>query len=345
MATLAFALALVIPFSVLGFDPLRNDNRCPEKCRYWGQNSFGATHASDTAEWQKRLSFYCQDNSVDVLPLAFLDVAFDTGGLPSLDFANICNMGINPVFPGTALPDCSFLASDIQECQAKGKIVTLSIGGADGVVGFVSNSQAKEFADTIWDLFLGGSSSTRPLGSAILDGIDLDLEGGSAFFWPTFVQQIRSHEIGGSKKYYITGAPQCAFPDAYLGPTLNAVGFDAVYVQFYNNYSGLQTFHDSNGWNFAQWDNWAKTVSPNREIKLYIGAPASSLAASSGYVDADTLASCALNMRDQFSSFGGIMLWDASWAYTDGNYAASIKRALSGDEGTRSDSSRKGALA
>lgn len=289
-----------------------------------------------------------------MLPLAFLDVAFDTGGLPSLDFANICNMGINPVFPGTALPDCSFLASDIQECQAKGKIVTLSIGGADGVVGFVSNSQAKEFADTIWDLFLGGSSSTRPLGSAILDGIDLDLEGGSAFFWPTFVQQIRSHEIGGSKKYYITGAPQCAFPDAYLGPTLNAVGFDAVYVQFCelsklcalnmwhlpqsdNNYSGLQTFHDSNvdsnGWNFAQWDNWAKTVSPNREIKLYIGAPASSLAASSGYVDADTLASCALNMRDQFSSFGGIMLWDASWAYTDGNYAASIKRALSGDGG------------
>jgi chitinase len=62
-------------------------------------------------------------------------------------------------------------------------------------------------------------------------------------------------------------------------------------------------------------DNWAKTTSPNKEIKLYIGAPASSLAASSGYVDANTLANCAMNMRDQFSSFGGIMLWDASWAY------------------------------
>ena len=63
-------------------------------------------------------------------------------------------------------------------------------------------------------------------------------------------------------RYYITGAPQCVFPDAYLGPTLNAVGFDAVYVQFCelfklhasnvwlfttsdNNYCGLQTFHDS----------------------------------------------------------------------------------------------------
>ena len=86
------------------------------------------------------------------------------------DYLQICNIGKDPVFPGTALPDCSFLASDIQECQAKGKIVTLSIGGADGAVGFASNSQATEFADTIWDIFLGGSSSTRPFGSAILDG-------------------------------------------------------------------------------------------------------------------------------------------------------------------------------
>ena len=85
------------------------------------------------------------------------------------------------------------------------------------------------------------------------------------------------------------------------------------------------------GWNFAEWylqphfspmreltidrDNWAKTVSPNKEIKIYLGAAASPLAATSGYVDSDTLASCALNMRDHFSSFAGIMLWDASWAY------------------------------
>lgn len=86
------------------------------------------------------------------------------------DHLQICNIGTNPVFPGTALPDCSFLASDIHECQAKGKIVTLSIGGSYGVDGFVSNPQAKEFADTIWDLFLGGSSSTRPFAGAILDG-------------------------------------------------------------------------------------------------------------------------------------------------------------------------------
>ncbi|KAI0303644.1 glycoside hydrolase superfamily [Multifurca ochricompacta] len=296
---------------------------------YWGQNSYGATHTSDTANWQKTLSFYCQDNSIDAFPLAFLDVAFDTGGLPSINLANICNVNDDSVFPGTDLPNCSFLASDIQACQAKGKIVTISIGGATGAVSFTSDAQAQQFADTIWNVFLGGSSSTRPFGSAVLDGVDLDLEGGSPSHWSAFVTQIRSHASGASKKYYITGAPQCPFPDAYLGSVINAVGFDAVYVQFYNNYCGLQAFNDPNSWNFAQWDNWAKTVSPNKNVKVYIGAPAASLAAGSGYVSASTLATYALQTRSQYSSFGGVMLWDASQAYANGNFAASIKSALS----------------
>jgi len=33
------------------------------------------------------------------------------------------------------------------------------------------------------------------------------------------------------QRYYVTAAPQCPFPDAFLGSVLNAVGFDAVYVQ------------------------------------------------------------------------------------------------------------------
>ena len=52
----------------------------------------------------------------------------------------------------------------------KGKIVTLSLGGAGGGVGFTDDTQGQSFADTIWNLFLGGSSSTRPFGSAVLDG-------------------------------------------------------------------------------------------------------------------------------------------------------------------------------
>ncbi|TFY71204.1 hypothetical protein EVG20_g1816 [Dentipellis fragilis] len=326
---LSLVIASFYTSKVLAFDNSRNDNVAV----YWGQNSYGATHTSDQANWQKTLSFYCQDNSIDAFPLAFLNVAFDTGGLPSIDLANICSTSSDPVFPGTDLPNCSFLASDIQTCQSKGKIITISIGGATGAVSFTSDSQAQQFADTIWNVFLGGSSSTRPFGSAVLDGVDLDLEGGSASHWPAFINQIRSHANGASKQYYITGAPQCPYPDAYMGAILNAVGFDAVYVQFYNNYCGLQAFSNPNDWNFDQWDTWAKTVSPNKNVKIYIGAPAASTAAGSGYVDAGTLASIAQQTRSQYSSFGGVMLWDASQAYNNGRFDAAIKSALSNGGG------------
>jgi len=62
-------------------------------------------------------------------------------------------------------------------------------------------------------------------------------------------------------------------------------------------------------------DNWAKTVSPNPNVKVYLGAPASSTAAGSGYVDVSTLGSIAQQTRSKYSSFGGVMLWDASQAY------------------------------
>jgi chitinase len=81
-----------------------------------------------------------------------------------------CNNVDNATFPGTSLAICTALASDIEFCQSKGKAVTLSLGGAGGGVGFSSDAQAETFATTIWNLFLGGSSSTRPFGSAVLDG-------------------------------------------------------------------------------------------------------------------------------------------------------------------------------
>ena len=74
------------------------------------------------------------------------------------------------MFSGTDLPDCSFIASDIETCQSKGKIVTISLGGATGAASFTSADQASAFGDTIWNLFLGGTRSTRPFGSAVLDG-------------------------------------------------------------------------------------------------------------------------------------------------------------------------------
>ena len=74
------------------------------------------------------------------------------------------------MYPGTALANCSFMAEDIKTCQSMGKLVTLSLGGATGQIGFSNDTQAESFADQIWDLFLGGESSIRPFGDAVLDG-------------------------------------------------------------------------------------------------------------------------------------------------------------------------------
>ncbi|KAG9011047.1 Chitinase 1 [Tulasnella sp. JGI-2019a] len=319
MVLYLFLSALVVPFfrSAQAYDPT---------C-YWGQNSFGAAGGA-ASDSQQRLAFYCGDATTDAFPVAFLNVFFGPGNAPELNLANTCSTVNDTVFDGTELINCSFLASDIQTCQKAGKIVTLSIGGATGGGTFSNDDQAQGFADEIWNMFLGGSSDMRPFGDAVLDGVDLDIEGGSQSYVP-FVNQLRSHMDGASKTYYITAAPQCVFPDANIGATLSAVGFDAVYVQLYNNPCGLTHYNDGTyTWNFAVWDYWATNVSPNKDVKVFIGAPASSTAAGSGYVSIDTLQAIAEDTRKNFPSFGGVMLWDASQAYANDRYDQGIKSSM-----------------
>ena len=62
-------------------------------------------------------------------------------------------------------------------------------------------------------------------------------------------------------------------------------------------------------------DDWARSVSPNPNVKIYLGAPASSTAAGTGYQAIGTLSSIAVKMRQSFPSFGGVMMWDASQAH------------------------------
>ncbi|KAI0351779.1 glycoside hydrolase [Trametes cingulata] len=322
---------------VSAFDNSRSDNLAV----YWGQNSYGATHLSDPANWQHNIGYYCQDDSIDAIPIAFLNVFQTTGGLPSINLANICNVDDNGVFPGTAMPNCTFLQSDIEYCQSRGKIVTISLGGATGAATFTSSQQAIAFGDTIWNMFLGGNDAVRPFGGAVLDGIDLDIEGGTTLYFDSFINRIRelASTASNSKKYYVTAAPQCPYPDAYLGTVLNLVAFDAVYVQFYNNWCGLQNYNNIWAWDFSSWDTWAKTLSVNPNVKIYIGAPASPTAAGTGYVDASTLANIALETRSDYSSFGGVMLWDASQAYANNRYDAQIKNAIRIGSGGSSSSS------
>lgn len=55
----------------------------------WGQNSYGAANGNDPSGWQQPLRFYCNDDSVDVLPIAFLNTFFGVGGEPQINLANV----------------------------------------------------------------------------------------------------------------------------------------------------------------------------------------------------------------------------------------------------------------
>ncbi|KAH0584998.1 hypothetical protein H2248_008269 [Termitomyces sp. 'cryptogamus'] len=101
----------------------------------------------------------------------------------------------------------------------------------------------------------------------------------------------------------------------------------------YNNYCGVNNYYDSNAWNFGVWDDWAKNTSPNKNIKIFVGAPAAESAANTGYVNAETLGKIAQETRSKYSSFGGIMLWDISQAYGNNRYDIAVKNALAGDHG------------
>jgi chitinase len=134
------------------------------------------------------------------------------------------------------------------------------------------------------------------------------------------------------KKWFLTAAPQCPYPDAADNDMLSgAVFFDAIWVQFYNNYCGLQSFApDSsvqNNFNFHTWDNWAKTVSKNPAIEVLLGVPGSPGAAGSGYVTGSILASI-ITYCGQFSSFGGVMIWDMSQVYANPGFLDGVSSDL-----------------
>ncbi|KAJ2808875.1 Chitinase 2 [Coemansia guatemalensis] len=285
---------------------------------YWGQSSAGS---------QKSLGEYCKDSSVDAFALSFLYQFPNT----KLDFSANCRS----TFSGSDLLHCPEIAADIKYCQSQGKAVLLSMGGAAGAYGFSSDEEARSYADTVWDMFLGGSGSQRPFDDAILDGIDLDIEGGSTSGYAAYVAQLRSHFAASSdKKYYITGAPQCPFPDAMLGSTLNSAWFDMVFVQFYNNFCGLDAYPQ--GFNYDAWDTWAKSQSANKDVKIYIGAPGSQSAAGRGYVDASQLNTIAGEVKSKYGSFGGVMTWDASQAFDSSSWGQEVSSALKSGAAKRS---------
>lgn len=78
--------------------------------------------------------------------------------------------------------------------------------------------------------------------------------------------------------------------------------------------------------NYYDRDHWAKTGSPNKNVKVYLGAPASPGAAGSGYVSSQNLIHVVRASQQKYSSFGGVMLWDADSVYSKPSYLIVLAR-------------------
>lgn len=224
--------------------------------------------------------------------------------------------------------------ADITECQTTyGKTILLSVGGSTYTEGGFSTSAAAVTAATnIWSIFgpNTGASVPRPFGNAVVDGFDFDFES-TVSNMPAFANQLRTVMTASTastgKSYLLTAAPQCPYPDAADGPMLaGSVYFDAIWVQFYNNYCDMPSFtvgsSTQNNFNFATWDNWAKTVSLNPNVKVFLGIPGNT-GAGAGYESGSLLASV-ISYCKGFSSFGGVMIWDASQLYANSGFLAQV---------------------
>ncbi|KAH8882698.1 glycoside hydrolase, partial [Thozetella sp. PMI_491] len=286
---------------------------------YFGQSGFN------------RLSSYCQQDGFEYITLAFVNNSpeQDDSGLnyPGTNFGAHCSgdVYINSANDKASklLSGCSLIAEDIPVCQALGKKVLLSIGGAwiDGTNYTVTGTQrGQDFAKFLWGAF-GPYSSTwtgpRPFDingpKVSVDGFDFDIEHTFAdqTGYVALLTTLRS--LTGSK-YLITGAPQCPISSGNdMATMISSVAFDALFIQFYNNpvCDGIPNNTPGDSFNFDDWVTFiGKGASKN--AKLFIGLPGAPPAAGStetGYLEPAAAISL-INQYKTSASFGGVMIWD-----------------------------------
>jgi chitinase len=75
-----------------------------------------------------------------------------------------------------------------------------------------SSEDARIVATYLWNNFLGGHSSARPrpLGDAVLDVIDFDIEGGTNQHWDELAKYLSGYSKKG-KTVYLRATPQWSF--------------------------------------------------------------------------------------------------------------------------------------
>ncbi|KAM3566189.1 hypothetical protein ARSEF4850_000857 [Beauveria asiatica] len=302
---------------------------------YWGQNGGGTIENND-------LAAYCQSNSgIDVLVLSFLyQFGRDGNNIPSGTIGQSCF--ISQAGQGQ---NCEGLTAAMAKCQSAGVKILLALGGAAGSYSLQSRAQAEQIGQYLWDSYGNSGNTTvqRPFGNNAIDGFDFDIErdGGSSQYYQYMIAKMRDNFAKDtSKKYFITGAPQCPIPEPNMGEIISNSQFDYLFVQFYNNNNyTVPCALPINGnapFNYNNWTNFISST-PSKDAKIFIGVPASTLASNGSpsgatyYATPEQLA-IITNEYKSDAHFGGIMMWSAG--FSDSNvinrctYAQQAKHIL-----------------
>ncbi|RDX63218.1 Acidic endochitinase, partial [Mucuna pruriens] len=274
---------VLLPFLVVALI-LSNTTHADDIAVYWGQ-SLDEGSLRET----------CETGKYSFVNIAFL-YNFGNGQSPKLFLAGHCDPPMH---------NCFSIGRDITNCQKQGIKVMLSIGGASPSYSLTSYDDAKNVSDYLWHNFLGGNSSSRPLGDAILDGIDFAIGWStSTQHWEDLAHNLKSHSTN-TKKVYLSAAPQCLFPDNTLDKALQTGLFDYVWVQFYNSH--MCQYNEGGVDNLLNaWKQWTTSLKVG---KIFLGLPASPTATVSGYIPVDLLTSEILGVIKMSSNYGGVMLW------------------------------------
>ncbi|CAO3598361.1 unnamed protein product [Absidia cylindrospora] len=233
--------------------------------------------------------------------------------------------------------NCPQVAEDIQFCQKRNIKILMSVGGATGPYRH-QKWEADKLAWSLWIKFLGGTDRilSRPFGDVILDGIDFDPEATSGEGYDKLIHDLRTLfklYTPPQKKFLLTAAPQCPDLDYYKNnamynilhpnPLYSEAYLDLVFVQFYNNYCSASKYsstgnnnqwHSSNSFNFDEWNSWAEQNSDS--TKIYLGILGKENRDDTGYVQFEHLTKI-LDGVHSYSRFGGVMIWDALYAYSN----------------------------
>ncbi|KAF7540105.1 hypothetical protein G7Z17_g12276 [Cylindrodendrum hubeiense] len=285
---------------------------------YWGQYGYDS------------MKSYC-DSGVEYVTLAFVNSAPENeeSGWPGTNFAGHCPGSVfqyeedGVLYDSNLWSNCYLIQEGIPYCQSLGVKVLLSIGGdynADTSNYKVATEESgRAFAHSLYQIFgplQAGYDGPRPFdsdayGVQSVDGFDFDIEQDFDMTpYIAMIDELRSYD----PSLLITAAPQCPTSSDwfYMEELIQTSQLDALFVQFYNN-PDCDLLGDGeyayDNFNYLDWENVLTSSTASKSAKIYVGLPASDLAAGTGYITPTVISEVIQYLKDR-ASFGGISLWD-----------------------------------